>query len=744
MATEISTPAELDAMRLDLTADYILTSDIDMTGFGNWTPVGDIVVASFSGSLDGDGYKISNLVIGSTSGESQRRGLFGSLAGSVFDLGVENASFSSTPNFRSGAIAGASTGTIERCWATGDWTATGYYLGGIVGSCSTVVTDSYFRGDLTLGTQDPGPWSGGVIGAGSGHANKCHYVGGIQRNTGEPAAPGGIDGGDGGVTTNSFFDSDVAIDVNTNLDLGTPQTTAEMKDIATFEGATSPWNIIGRKDLAYTWGIDSTINDGYPFLQNFHPPALGYRNFPSPATTSNYLIASGLNGGTISLFADYQTPAAADVVAETAYTITAKNWYQMRLWKDVGGQLYIKARFDVANTPSSGEVQIAVDENTRYRIVTRFHSGNGTWSVHVDTFANSASAATGIGTQNTFGNNELTIGIRNADGTFTNPLLGRVYEVAAWNEYELTQTEVENLLDSGQSPDVAAPTNLWRYYDLTTSDLLADGGTTVDLSMTGDVEFVENAPAVTSVTVDNTGGLIQNTSDVITTSHDHPIGSNRVYGIYTSSEELTVGPTVTATYGGETMTSLTAQTATPGLGGSGTRYIEIFYLDNPTSTGANNGVFNSSTSRQVTVFWVSVSEAGEHGTIDVTEADDLADPPDRENLLVPSTDNELVIGVWRWRNSEADTTALSGTLFDDDGINTQASRAAFVHQDSSPTASESDVNVTFDAFYGGLLATGVSIAHPSTSSTFSITSISDTSLIDGQTGVIITGTGFGT
>lgn len=273
MAIEISTPAELDAMRLDLTAQYALVNDIDMTGFGNWIPVGDIVTAQFTGALFGAGHKISNIVIATTPGESQRRGLFGSFAGAVFDLGLENVSFSSNPTFLSGAIAGAasSSGSVSRCWATGSWVASGgYYEGGLVGSAALKISDCWFRGDLTLGTANSGnPWSGGICGSGSGSAVRCYYAGAIQPVTGDVQAPGGISGEP--TVVSSFFDSDLAVDVSPDPLWGTPQTTANMKTLATYTGA--GWDIAdvsgtpSALSLSRVWGIDPAINDGYPFLQ---------------------------------------------------------------------------------------------------------------------------------------------------------------------------------------------------------------------------------------------------------------------------------------------------------------------------------------------------------------------------------------------------------------------------------------------------------------------------------------------
>lgn len=72
MAIEISTPQQLSDMRNDLTADYVLTQNIDMVGF-DWDAIPYSHIADennfFSGTLDGQGYTIFNLDIQMKSGQ---------------------------------------------------------------------------------------------------------------------------------------------------------------------------------------------------------------------------------------------------------------------------------------------------------------------------------------------------------------------------------------------------------------------------------------------------------------------------------------------------------------------------------------------------------------------------------------------------------------------------------------------------------------------------------------------------
>lgn len=104
---EISTGDQLAKIGLDsdypLDGKYILTNDIDLSSFENWTPIGNSYTtdgkSSFSGVLDGNGYTISNLSINATeitSGLGQvYAGLFNHIIGAeIRNLVMKNATVS--------------------------------------------------------------------------------------------------------------------------------------------------------------------------------------------------------------------------------------------------------------------------------------------------------------------------------------------------------------------------------------------------------------------------------------------------------------------------------------------------------------------------------------------------------------------------------------------------------------------------------------------------------------------------
>ena len=90
---EIQTPAQLDAVRANLSADYELIANIDLSGYANWRPIGNSS-QPFTGAFIGNNHTIFNL---NTSGYSTA-GLFGVVADTTlhnFSLVVGNINASS-------------------------------------------------------------------------------------------------------------------------------------------------------------------------------------------------------------------------------------------------------------------------------------------------------------------------------------------------------------------------------------------------------------------------------------------------------------------------------------------------------------------------------------------------------------------------------------------------------------------------------------------------------------------------
>ncbi|MGM8366174.1 immunoglobulin-like domain-containing protein [Virgibacillus sp. W0181] len=80
--TEIHSAADLDNVRNDLSGDYVLKNDIDLSGYSNWEPIGDgSTFSRFEGTFDGEGHTISGLTI--TRPTEDNVGLFGYIQSSA-------------------------------------------------------------------------------------------------------------------------------------------------------------------------------------------------------------------------------------------------------------------------------------------------------------------------------------------------------------------------------------------------------------------------------------------------------------------------------------------------------------------------------------------------------------------------------------------------------------------------------------------------------------------------------------
>lgn len=142
----ITTPAELDGIRSNDSAYYILGNDIDMSNFTGYQGMGflplfDEINKGFKGSFDGKGYAIKNLYIATDNGSNI--GLFASLADSavVRNLFIKNVFFKLSKGSDLGIIAANMGGgaLIENCHVEANLDSPEYsnrLIGGIVGSAT--------------------------------------------------------------------------------------------------------------------------------------------------------------------------------------------------------------------------------------------------------------------------------------------------------------------------------------------------------------------------------------------------------------------------------------------------------------------------------------------------------------------------------------------------------------------------------------------------------------------------------
>ncbi len=186
VADVISTAAQFNDIRNNPDGVYILASNIDLSGYTQWEPIGSASLISgnfdyteaFSGILEGDGYTVSglNLNLASQSCSSLFTvGLLGSLSGEgkIFNLNLSDVTISgeaATTDYV-GGIVGLNAGNVENCRVSGEVDVLGAgYVGGAVGenvgSLSKTETDMILTAKAD--TRQFRLYAGGVVGRSNG------------------------------------------------------------------------------------------------------------------------------------------------------------------------------------------------------------------------------------------------------------------------------------------------------------------------------------------------------------------------------------------------------------------------------------------------------------------------------------------------------------------------------------------------------------------------------------------------
>jgi The GLUG motif len=247
----VSTPQDLHNVRNNLTAYYELGNDIDMTGFGNWTPI-----SVFSGTLDGKGFKILNLSVVQT---TQYAGLFGQTNGATIkNLGLENIFVQSNNHYVGGLVGENTLSTIQQCYVTGTIKQTStsmFYIGGLVGRSDGTIENCFSSCIVSGGKQ-----VGGIVGHSTGSTaflKNCYSIGKITGSANVGGFYGITNTNSGYIPTyiNNYFDYQTAGTSNYITTGVTRKTTVEMKTQSTFVG----W------DFTNTW----MMNNDYPTLRVF-------------------------------------------------------------------------------------------------------------------------------------------------------------------------------------------------------------------------------------------------------------------------------------------------------------------------------------------------------------------------------------------------------------------------------------------------------------------------------------------
>lgn len=216
---QVSTAEQLNAVRNDLTAYYIQTADIDLSG-SEWEPIGgqrydEEEKQVFTGSYDGNGYEIRNMTLTTTG--YLYVGLFGISTGTISNVNLVNCNINMPMDYAEddrvcigGVVGGnrysSTKGNVYNCSAKGEirlYNAFQVYVGGIVGygGCSdsvnytTINVEAIRNADYSLNSGRI--MCGGIVGH-SGSINtsisKCINYGDITASADTFLYCGGISG----------------------------------------------------------------------------------------------------------------------------------------------------------------------------------------------------------------------------------------------------------------------------------------------------------------------------------------------------------------------------------------------------------------------------------------------------------------------------------------------------------------------------------------------------------------------
>ena len=312
----IRTPEDLNDVRNNLSAYYILANNIDLTswlsangGYKGWEPIGN-GSTSFNGTFDGDGNTISGLWINRP--DDERVGLFGLVGdvGMIEDLGVEIAAKGILGGDYVGGLAGQNVGKIVTSYTTGGITTATYtaaIVGGLVGFNNGGIYNCYAEGAVAYSSM--GAEIGGLVGLNGGGTVMSCYAAGEIKEYGEHYRIGGLVGDNtAGVVTACFYDKTttkqtdgVGYDNGSLTSQAVGKTTADMRKKATFEAF--DWS------FDYIWDIDE--GNDYPRLRVFGEPS----DETDPVVTDP-IVGEDLTVATIGEAQFYTLEAAIDEVMQ--------------------------------------------------------------------------------------------------------------------------------------------------------------------------------------------------------------------------------------------------------------------------------------------------------------------------------------------------------------------------------------------------------------------------------------------
>lgn len=194
---QIATAEQLDRVRDDLKAHYVLTDDIDLSGYENWIPIGAFQSLSdapedaevphpdfaFTGTFDGAGHTIANLTVSCEA--PMGAGLFGCASGTESGAASIGHFTLKDVNVSGFYLVGGAVGLQFMSCAVSDIHLVGENrlagmqgIGGIVGTGFDLISDCSATADITV-SGDDGACAGVIAGGTTMSSIKnCEVTGG--------------------------------------------------------------------------------------------------------------------------------------------------------------------------------------------------------------------------------------------------------------------------------------------------------------------------------------------------------------------------------------------------------------------------------------------------------------------------------------------------------------------------------------------------------------------------------------
>lgn len=360
---QISSCSLLQGMQYDLSANYILTTNIDCQGF-SWIPIGTGYLPDpFTGTLDGNDKIVRNLSTTGTSGDMYV-GFFGKIdSAEIKDLTLENFNVLTDHVNGVGILAGSSGIASGGLGVGGSVISNVHVIGGkvtgdqdigglvgILGSSSDSITLSSSSANVF------GDISGGLVGYVVGSITDSYATGDVS-GTGSGGLAGGAIGGPGMNIQRCYATGDVTGDDDIGGFIGTIEIYPLSKDSSLIKDCYSTGNVTESSEYRDGYGIGGFM--GYSrsgTIQNSY--SIGVVNSGNPSETSGGFVGyfDSVNSDIVSSYWNTQTSGYLTGIGGVGLT-TAQikiqssfvNWDFNNIW-------VLDFPFKLSSNPSGGGV----------------------------------------------------------------------------------------------------------------------------------------------------------------------------------------------------------------------------------------------------------------------------------------------------------------------------------------------------------------------------------------------------